>query len=276
MPFAGLRVLTLESRKAKDMETLILREGGVPTTAPSVQERALGDNRVGVEFVEQLESSAFDMVNLMTGVCLGFLRDLVITQMPLERFVAALRRTTIVARGPKPIGVLRQLGLDPNISIPEPNTWKEIVAAVAGRTERRIAVQEYGRPNAEMNRALEQLGASVTTVALYRWEMPADMEPLRAAAKALARGELDVVLFTSSIQLEHLFDVAAELGILESLEESLRKRVAIGSIGPVMTTALEARGLTPDIIPKHPKMWALVKAASEKAQGVLTSGKRRG
>src|SRR5450755_3589664 len=124
MSMAGLRVLTLESRKAKDMETLILREEGVPIVAPSVQERAHEDNQIGIKFVEQLEAGAYDMVILMTGVGLAFLRDVVSAHIPAERLSAALQRTTIVARGPKPIGVLRQLGLQPQVVIGEPNTWR--------------------------------------------------------------------------------------------------------------------------------------------------------
>ncbi|HEY3742235.1 MAG TPA: uroporphyrinogen-III synthase [Bryobacteraceae bacterium] len=267
MPFSGLRVLTLESRKAKDMEALILREEGIPIVAPSVRERGLEDDQTGVYLVEQLEADVFDMIILMTGVGLGFLRDLVIPKMPVERFTAALKRATIVARGPKPIVVLKQLGLQPDVVIGEPNTWKEIVAAVAERTERRIAVQEYGRPNAEMNSALERLGATVTPFAIYRWEMPEDPEPLRAAAAALARGECDVVLFTSSIQLDHLLEAAGSLR--EGVELALRTKVVVASIGPVMTAALEGKGIKADIIPKHPKMWALVKAAAEQAQELL-------
>jgi uroporphyrinogen-III synthase len=269
MPFAGLRVLTLESRKARDMETLILREEGVPILAPSVQERALEDDNTGVQFVEHLEAGAYDMVILMTGVGLAFLRDVVVTHMPVERLSAALRRATIVARGPKPIAVLRQMGLHPDVAIGEPNTWKEIVSAVSERPERRIAVQEYGRPNVEMNSALERLGASVTAVALYRWELPADLNPLQSAARMLAGGECDVVLFTSSIQLDHLFQVSADLGISDAVQEALRSKVVIASIGPVMTVALEAKGVSVDIAPRHPKMWALVKAASEHAHEAL-------
>ena len=246
-----------------------MREEGLPIVAPSVQERAHEDDQIGIRFVERLEAGDYDMVILMTGVGLAFLRDVVARHIPVERLSAALGRATLVARGPKPIGILRLLGLQPQIVIGEPNTWKEIVAAVAERPERRIAVQEYGRPNAEMNVALERLGATVTPVALYRWEMPADLEPLRAAARLLAKGECDVVLFTSSIQLDHLLEVSAGIGLRDGVENALKTQVAIGSIGPVMTVALEAKGLPVDIVPRHPKMWALVKAAAEEASDVL-------
>lgn len=265
MSFSRLRVLGLESRRAKEMETLIRREGGDPFVAPSVQERALDDHGDALRFVERLESGEFDMVICMTGAGLAFLRDVVASQFSPARLGGALGKTTILSRGPKPLPILRGMGARAQIVVPEPNTWKEIVAAVASRPERRIAVQEYGRPNLEMNAALEQLGARVTPIAVYRWELPADTGPLREAARRLAAREFDVVLFTSSIQLDHLLQVAGDLGVEAEVRRALLAHAAVASVGPVMTASLEAAGFAVDIVPVHPKMGALVKAASENA-----------
>lgn len=271
MSFAGLRVLSLESRRAQDMETMILRQHGVPFVAPSVKERSLDDHSVAFRFVESLEAGELDIVVCMTGVGLAFLRDVVKEKMPEERLAAALRRSVIISRGSKPVPILRALQVPIGVMIPEPNTWREIVAAIRERPERRIAIQEYGRPNLELNAALQALGATVTPVALYRWELPDDLEPLRQAARRLAEGGFDVVIFTSSIQLDHLLQIAAEQGLKDKVKEQML-RVVIASVGPVMTGALTAAGIPPDIVPAHPKMGALVKAAAEKAAAVL-SGK---
>jgi uroporphyrinogen-III synthase len=269
MPFAGLRVLSLESRRAKEMEALIRREGGDPFIAPSVQERALDDHGEAIRFVERLEANEFDLVVIMTGTGLAFLRDQVIAHSSADRLGAALRRVIIVSRGPKPLPILRELGVRAQIVVPEPNTWKEIVEAVAARTQRRIAIQEYGRPNSEMNAALEKLGASVTPVVLYRWELPADVGPLQTAARGLAARQFDVILFTSSIQLDHLMMIANALGIGSLVTSALREYTAIASVGPVMTASLEASALPVEIVPVHPKMGALVKVASEMSATVL-------
>lgn len=265
----GLRVLSLESRRAKDMETLIIREGGAPFVAPSVKERAVDDDATALRFIDDLEADRFDLLICMTGVGLAFLRDTLVKHMPEERIGAALRRVTTVSRGPKPVGVLRGLSVPVHVMIPEPNTWREIVAAIAQRQERRIAIQEYGRPNTELNAELEALGAQVTPIALYRWELPEDLRPLEEAVRRLVAGRIDVVLFTSSIQLDHLMEIARRMGLEERVSQALASRTAIGSIGPVMTDYLTARGLPPDIVPRHPKMWALVRAASEEAASVL-------
>jgi len=269
MPFEGLKVLSLESRRAKEMETLIRREGGEPFVAPSVEERALDDHQEAMEFIGRLAAGEFDLVVCMTGAGLAFLRDLAVTTSTLDKLATGIRGTFNVARGPKPLPILRELGAKAHIVVPEPNTWHEVVDAVASRPERRVAVQEYGRPNAEMTEALEALGAQVSCFAIYRWDLPANREPLREAVRLLARRKIDVVLFTSSIQLDHLLQTAEELGLAGEVHDSLKQNAAIASVGPIMTASLEACGLPVDIVPIHPKMAGLVKAAAESAREVL-------
>ena len=56
--------------------------------------------------------------------------------------------------------------------------------------------------------------------------------------------------------------------------EALAQRVVIASVGPVMTAALTAKGLPPDIIPTSPKMGALIVETSRQAAAALA--KKRG
>ena len=270
MPFAGLRVLSLESRRAKEMETLIRREGGDPFVAPSVQERALEDHGEASQFLARLEAGEFNMLICMTGTGLAIFRDQIAASSAIVRLGAALDRVTIVSRGPKPLPILRELGARADIVVPEPNTWKEIVEAVALRPERSVLVLEYGRPNLEMNAALQQLGAQITPMVVYRWELPEDIEPLCAAARRLAERQFDVVLFTSSIQLDHLLVIAKDLDLQAQVFSALSEFTLVASVGPVMTESLVAAGLPVDIVPLHPKMAALVKAASEIATSALS------
>ncbi len=269
MSFAGLRVLSLESRRAKEIEGFIQRLGGDAFVAPSVAERPIENTGVAASIIEQLESGAFDLMICMTGTGLAFLRDLVEAEMPVERLATALRKITIISRGPKPVPLLRALSVPVHVVVPEPNTWREIVDAVVARPERHIAVQEYGRPNLQMNAALEALGAHVTPLVLYRWTLPDDVQPLREAARRLAAGRVDSMIFTSSIQLDHLLEIARDLELEDQVYDALRNDVAVASVGPVMTETLEAHGIPVDIIPKHPKMASLVKAAAEESADVL-------
>ncbi len=152
------------------------------------------------------------------------------------------------------------------------DTWRELLAATATRTERSIAVQEYGKSNPELLAALRARGAEVTAVPVYQWDLPLDTGPLREAVRRVATGEADVAMFTTSIQLTHLFRIAAEAGLEEAVHKGLR-RMVIASIGPTTSEALEEFGIQPDIVPSHPKMGFLVKETAEQAGDLL--GRKR-
>jgi len=170
----------------------------------------------------------------------------------------------VVARGPKPVAALREMGLTPAIVAPEPNTWRELLAATAGRIGGRIAVQEYGRSNPELLAALAARGAEVTPVRVYRYDLPENVDPLREAARRLAAVEFQAALFTTAVQIEHLARVAAEQGMEAAMLEGLRQCL-IGSIGPTTTEALEEFGIHPNLEPSHPKMGLLVMETAARA-----------
>ncbi|MBV8730431.1 MAG: uroporphyrinogen-III synthase [Acidobacteriia bacterium] len=245
------------------MAELIRKQGGVPFVAPSMRETPLRENDAAFRFAERLFRGDFDMVILLTGVGTRQLDRLLATRYRAEDFANALRRVVVVARGPKPAAVLREMKVTPDLIAPEPNTWREVLAVTEGRPEKRIAVQEYGRANPELMAALEARGAEVTTVRVYQWELPEDTEPLREASRGLAVGELPVVLFTTAVQISHLMRVAEELRIAPEVLEGLRQAF-LGSIGPTTSEALEEFGLRSSMEPSHPKMGMLVREAAER------------
>jgi uroporphyrinogen-III synthase len=272
--FDGLRVLSLESRRAPEMEALIRRYGGEPFVAPSVRERPIEGNTEIFYWADRLFSRDFDMVVLMTGTGIAYLRDAIVTQHPKEKFVDALGSTALISRGPKPVVVLHELGLKARVVVQEPNTWREIVPVIEAQPERRVTILEYGKGNPEFVAALHSIGATVSPLSIYKWELPPDIEPLREAAYRIADGGCDVVIFTTSVQLVHLLQIAANLGIEPKVRESLMHRLVIASVGPIMNDALAEHSLEPDIVPAHPKMGILVRAAADQAASVL-SNKRR-
>lgn len=278
MSFAGLRVLSLESRRSEEMARLIANNGGIPTVAPSMREVPLESNPEALAFARTLAEGGFDMVILLTGVGTRALARVVETVYPLERFVELLRGVGVVARGPKPIAALREMGVPVTLAVPEPNTWREILRALDGRAadlplrDRRVAVQEYGVSNPELLAGLAERGARVTRVPVYQWALPADTAPLRSAVAAVARGELDVILFTTSVQVTHFLQIASEMSLEAPLRSAL-SRMLVASIGPTTSEALGEHGLEADCAPTHPKMGLLVKETADRS-GELVEAKR--
>jgi uroporphyrinogen-III synthase len=274
MPFDGLRVVSFESRRATEMGELIRRQGGDPFIAPSMREAPIENNVEAFEFAERLFRGDFDLMIFLTGVGTRALDKVLASRYPEERFADELRKIAVAARGPKPLAALRELKVPVAVTAPEPNTWRELMAALDGRTERHIAVQEYGKSNTELLEALRAQGAEVTPVRVYQWDLPEDLGPLREAVHRIAEGRADVAMFTTSIQLSHLFRIAAEEQATESMQQALG-RMVIASIGPTTSETLEEFGLVPDITPSHPKMGFLVKETAEQA-GAILERKRAG
>src|SRR5207249_3681165 len=131
-------------------------------------------------------------VILLTGVGTRALAAAVADSCP--DFPRVLERSTIIARGPKPLAALRELGVGGAHPVPAPHTWREVlgvVDALGAAAGRDVAVQEYGVPNRALLEALGARGARVLAVPVYRWALPEDTTPLRAGAAALVRGDAD-------------------------------------------------------------------------------------
>jgi uroporphyrinogen-III synthase len=270
MPFDGLRVLSLESRRASEIERLIRAQGGVPFVAPSMREVPLANNPQAFAFAERLFRGEFDMVIFLTGVGSRLLNQVIETRWPAGAFADALRRVAVVVRGSKPMAVMREWGVPVAVAVPEPNTWREILAVLDGRFERRIAVQEYGRPSTELIEGLRARAAEVTTVPVYQWDLPEDLGPLREAVRKLAAGEFEVVLFTTSIQVQHLLHIAVEQGVEDAVRRALGRTV-VASVGPTTSETLRESGIRVDLEPSHPKMGFLVNETARSATALLSA-----
>ncbi len=267
-----MRVLSLESRRAVEMAQLIRNRHGDPVVAPSMREVPLDRNEEAFAFAERLFAGEFDMMILLTGVGTRLLNQALETRFPGGRFIDALRKLPVVARGPKPAAVLREWQVPMAALAPEPNTWREVLAVTEGRAERRIAVQEYGKPSVELLDGLRARGVEVTCVRVYQWDLPEDTAPLREACARLAAGTLDVALFTTSIQIAHLLRIAAEMGIEQAVKDAF-SRIVVASIGPTTSEALEEYGIHADLEPSHPKMGFLIQETAARA-GQLLGEKR--
>jgi uroporphyrinogen-III synthase len=272
MPFDGLRVLSLESRYDDEMATLIRKQAGIPFVAPSMREVPLEEHEEAIAFGASLLRGDFDCLILLTGVGTRLLWKTLLTRYPEAELKSALHAVTIVVRGPKPSAAVRELGLIPDVQVPEPNTWREILATMQGSPAKHVALQEYGESSAQLIDGLRALGKEVTPVRIYGWALPEDTGPLRQAAAKLIAGEFDVVLLTTSTQLVHLMKIAREEGIGQQVLEALGSAF-IASIGPTTSETLRDYGLKADFEPSHPKMGLLVNEAAAVAARIL-AGKR--
>jgi uroporphyrinogen-III synthase len=266
--FHGLRVLSFESRMGAEMARLIQRHNGHAVVVSALREIPipLQDNSAVFRFGVKLILNQLDILILMTGVGTKALLEILQTRYPLAEIIDALKKTIIVTRGPKPLAILKTLGVEANITVPEPNTWHDVIATldyyrpVQGL---KIAIQEYGVSKPDMIQDLQTRGADVFSVPVYRWALPEDTAPLHSAIMEVVNGRIDAMVITNAAQVDHVMQLAEQDQKTELFRESCKK-IVVASIGPTASEGLKHYDLPVDFEPSHPKMGVLVKELSER------------
>ncbi|MDF2756157.1 MAG: hypothetical protein K0S94_1742 [Nitrospira sp.] len=266
--FHGLRVLSFESRMGAEMARLIQRHNGHAVVVSALREIPipLQDNSAVFRFGVKLILNQLDILILMTGVGTKALLEILQTRYPLAEIIDALKKTIIVTRGPKPLAILKTLGVEANITVPEPNTWHDVIATldyyrpVQGL---KIAIQEYGVSKPDMIQDLQTRGADVFSVPVYRWALPEDTAPLHSAIMEVVNGRIDAMVITNAAQVDHVMQLAEQDQKTELFRESCKK-IVMASIGPTASEGLKHYDLPVDFEPSHPKMGVLVKELSER------------
>ena len=259
----GRVIAYVEARMRSEMGSLIQRHGGVPYSAPVLQEKYLKDSPRVQQLVADVCRGTVEVVVLLTGVGTRALVETAEAMGRRQEFIDALDQRTVIARSPKPARVLKSHQVHIDVMPPEPYTSQELVEAIgdvdfAGK---RVAVQAYGSPNGFLTGKLTGLGAVVEEVTLYSWGLPEDHGPVHCLIDDLAQGKIDAVAFTSQPQASNLVSMAAQAGKEESLRRSLdAPSVAVASVGPVCTRGLQRVGIRVDVEPEHPHMGSLVQA----------------
>lgn len=275
--FAGLRVAAFESRMATEMTRLIERYKGTPVVAPALREVPIPrrENEAVFRFGAKLMLEQVDLLVLMTGTGTTALFDLLKVRYAMADLAAAIKKTIVVARGPKPVAALKKLNLEPNITVPEPNTWVDVVSTldeyrpVKGL---RVVVQEYGMPNPDLIGALTQRGADVFTVPIYKWALPEDLGPLKQALHEILNGQVGAMLITNAAQIDHVMQLVAQEGRTAQFKLACKKMI-VASIGPSASERLKLHELPVDFEPSHAKMGVLVKELAERIHTLI--GRKR-
>jgi uroporphyrinogen-III synthase len=273
--FDGLRVLSFETRRAREVEKLIRTYNGDPLVVPSMRELALESNTACLDFGKRLLAGEFDILVFMTGVGVTKMMEILSGAFDRTRILDELRKREIVARGVKPLAALRDLQVPVAVTTSEPSTWREVIAQIDRTYSDRlpgltIAVQEYGATNPQLIAELVERCAAVVKVPVYQWGLPIDLNPLQSSIREILDGSIDVILFMTAVQVIHLFQVSSDMGVAEEMRRAMQSS-AIISVGPTTTEEILLYGIKPDFEPSRPRMGFMINEAAQYARKVLAS-----
>lgn len=251
LPLQGRTVALAEGRQLEELVQMLEREGATALRCPMVSIRDVPDAEPVLAWLRELIAGRFDCIILMTGEALRRLLGFAESAGLREQAIAALGKTRTVTRGPKPGRALKEVGLAPS-KVAEAPTTDGVIATMRQESLKgwTIGVTLYGEPNPTLVQFLEQAGANVLTVLPYVYAPAADADRVAQLIERMARGEVDDVVFTSSPQVDRLFEVAAQRGLQSLLQQGMQ-RTRVAAVGPVVAENLKQQGARVDICPEQ-------------------------
>ncbi len=255
-------VALLETRMKSELSRLVEKHGGAPLCVPAVHEAPYIEADAVRGVLDELAAGQHEVVIFMTGVAVSLLFELAQELGRHAELVTSLRGVTTVCRGPKPTAALRGFGVTPTLSAREPFTAAELIDALSELevSGRGVLLFNYGERSETLSETLLARRADLREFWLYQWEFPRDIAPLEALVRRIVERSVDALAVTCQIQFRHLYQVAERLDLGRELVEALRKDVVVAAVGPTCRAIIEVHGVTPHVMPEHPKMGPLVMA----------------
>ena len=249
LPLHQRTIALAEGRQLEELAQLLEREGATALRCPMVSILDAPDPAPVVAWLRELTAGRFSYVILLTGEGLRRLVGFAEREDIRGDVIAALRAVRIITRGPKPVRALKEIDLQPTIVAPAPTTEGVIAALkpepLQGKT---VGVQLYSESNPPLVDFLGKAGAVVRTVLPYVYAPAADAERVADLITRMVGGQVDAVVFTSSPQVDRLFEVAIERKVEDALRRGL-ERTRVAAVGPVVADNLRRRGTRVDICP---------------------------
>jgi uroporphyrinogen-III synthase len=251
LPLAGRTVALAEGRQLEELAELLEKEGAATLRCPLLSILDAPDPEPVHAWLRQLLADRFDYVVLFTGEGLRRLLACADRAGWRDGVLAALGRTRTVTRGPKPVKALKEVGLAPSVVAEKPTT-EGVIATLRHESlqGKSVGVQLYSATNPPLLEFLAAAGATVHCVLPYVYAPAADGERVADLIGRLAGGTVDVLVLTSSPQVERLYEVAAERGLGETLQKGL-ERTKVAAVGPVVAQTLRQKGGRVDVCPEQ-------------------------
>jgi uroporphyrinogen-III synthase len=247
----GRTIALAEARQLEELAQMLEDEGARALRCPMLSILDSPEPGPVLAWLHDLREDRFSYVVLMTGEALRRLLNFAEQAGHRAACIAALSRTKIITRGPKPGQVLKEIGLAPT-RIAQAPTTDGVIATLRNEPmqDQIVGVTLYGEPNPPLEQYLISAGAQVRTVMPYVYAPATEDARVADLIARLESGEVDVLFFTSSSQVDRLHEVAERCGLVDVLRNGLA-RTRIAAVGPVLADHLRKHGARVDICPEQ-------------------------
>lgn len=248
-----------------DEQAIMLRRLGVEVVhGPAIRTLPLVDEPLLRAVTEALIADPPDYLVANTGLGIRSWFGMASTWDLDTDLHKALAHTRIVCRGPKAAGAILIAGLEVWWRSPA-----EQLADVAdhllaeGVAGTRIAFQLHGDCRESFSAQLQEAGAVILELPVYRWTLPDDAGPALRLIEACCSGGIDAITFTAGPAVQNFFTLADAAGRADDLRRVLNENMVVACIGPVCAGIAAEEGLRAPAIPAQWRLGSLVRLVGQ-------------
>lgn len=267
----GLTVAVTAHRRAQEQGGAFERHGARVQYAPALKITPTDEDDDVVAAVRETVASAPGTVLVTTGY--GVKRWLAVAEEHglREELLAALRASTVYARGAKAKGQLQALEIPCAYTGSSGRTAELVDRVLEAGAPGTVTVQLHGTADEEQLERQRSAGLDVRVVAPYRWESADEGSRLSLLVREIAAGDVDYVTFTAAPAVDAVLDAASAAACRDDVVASLREgRCTAVAIGPVCVQPLEEAGITNAVVPERFRLGAMVKAVCDHARAAAS------
>ena len=232
----------------RDTIRLVKEMGWNPLIVHTVELRPREQSEIFTELSRVLTEGPVDWLVLMSPNGANLLFDILRTHGNL--LPSVLGDLELLAVGPRTKEALAKQGIR-EVHLPDRFSSMGVAdfLSTKGLGGKRILLARSSSADDSLGRELAKNGATVATVNLYDSIIPSDATSFERFIDLIRRGDIQAILFTSSLSASNLFLMSKNYVGADQLVPRLRK-IRIGAIGPVTARRLAELGVPPTIIPE--------------------------
>ncbi len=257
---SGFVVGVTADRRAEEQIGMLERRGAAVLHGQAIRTHPFAVDGPLAAALRSLSTHPPDISVLSTGIGVRGIVEAAECLGLADKVVDALASSLVYSRGPKAHGAAVTVGI-PVWWTTSSGVSTEILAELdrsGGVAGRRIAVQLDGAEIQPLARALEERGATVVPVPVYRWSLPDDTGPAIRLAQAIADRRVDAVTFTARPQIECLSEIAETAGLGEAMRQGFARGVLATCVGPVCSDAAIEAGFGAPLVPVRARLGSMV------------------
>ncbi len=252
--------ITRPEKQAKKMATLIKNHGGRPLIVPTIEIKPNKNlNEIVQKIMERGEKYDFIIFTSANGASL-FIDTLI--QLTGENYSNFFRDSKIIAIGPKTAKEIEDRGISVVI-VPKNFTSEGVIVTLKKFVsfKARALLPRASNVPPTLKKGLENLGIIAEEIPVYTITKPKNETKIKNLIRAVIKGKIDIITFTSSLTAINLLETAKKENLLKQFKHAINKEktLTVVAIGPITQKTLEDNGIEVHLTPKKQTIESMIK-----------------